>query len=73
MACFCYYIIEITDITVKGLALAVTCIAGKEGTRQTKGCKQGKGQALVWICSHSSGDRIPSLEAREGVTVLHNH
>lgn len=50
VARFCYYIIEITDIILKGLAVAVTCIAGKEGTRQTKGHKWGKAEALVRIC-----------------------
>ena len=47
---YCYYIIEITGITLKGSALAVTWIAGKEGTRETKGHEWGKGQALMWIC-----------------------
>lgn len=48
------------------MALAVTCIAEKEGTRQTEG-HEGKGRDFgVDLQSHSSGDADQPLAAQGG-------
>lgn len=76
---FCYYSIEVTDITLKGFetALAVTHIAGKEGTRRTTGWQWGKGQALAksrlrWR-SPVSRPRAAQSQGLSLLTYLHWH